>query len=384
MSEHDDIDFDFFGDSEPEPPKKRLVRRPSGPRDGGGPPPPRRPAGPARTSTPIMRLVSLIAFAIALILILIFAVRSCESSNESAAYKSYMDKVGKIASDSQSVGKGLSKLLARQELSQTVVETTLKGLISQQRIDIENASKLTPPGPLRKQNEQMIEALQFRENALNGLLEVFKETMSKRGNTAANKAGIALSQQMQRGVASDVIWQDMFIAPAQEVLKSEGISGVAPPSSVFIADSQIATYNSMSLVWQRFHGVQTTNTSGSIHGTNIAYLKVLPSGKILNAGITQVIKTSDRLAFAVGVENGGDFLEQNIKVTLKIGQSPDPIVKTLTIAQIYPKAQQQVVFRSLAVTELANKIPVSVDVQRVTGEVRVDNNVATYEVRFTF
>ncbi len=331
-----------------------------------------------------MRLVSLIAFAIALILILIFAVRSCESSNESAAYKSYMDKVGKIASDSQSVGKGLSKLLARQELSQTVVETTLKGLISQQRIDIENASKLTPPGPLRKQNEQMIEALQFRENALNGLLEVFKETMSKRGNTAANKAGIALSQQMQRGVASDVIWQDMFIAPAQEVLKSEGISGVAPPSSVFIADSQIATYNSMSLVWQRFHGVQTTNTSGSIHGTNIAYLKVLPSGKILNAGITQVIKTSDRLAFAVGVENGGDFLEQNIKVTLKIGQSPDPIVKTLTIAQIYPKAQQQVVFRSLAVTELANKIPVSVDVQRVTGEVRVDNNVATYEVRFTF
>ena len=384
MSEHDDIDFDFFGDSEPEPPKKRLVRRPSGPRDGGGPPPPRRPSGPAHTGTPIVRLVSLIAFAIALILILIFAVRSCESSNESAAYESYMEKVGKIASDSQNVGKDLNKLLARQELSQSVVETTLKGLISQQGIDIENASKLKPPGTLRKQHEQMIEALQFRENALNGLLQVFKETISKHGSTAANKAGIALSRQMQRGVASDVIWEDMFIAPAQEVLKSEGISGVAPPSSVFVADSQISTYNSMSLVWSRFHGVQTTNASGTIHGTNIAYLKVLPSGKTLNAGITQVIKTSDRLAFAVGVENGGDYLEQNIKVTLKIGQSPDPIVKTLKIAQIYPKAQQEVVFRSLAVTELANKVPVSVDVERVTGETNTANNVATYEVRFTF
>ena len=384
MSEHDDIDFDFFGDSEPEPPKKRLVRRPSGPRDGGGPPPPRRPSGPPHTGTPIVRLVSLIAFAIALILILIFAVRSCASSNETAAYKSYMDKVGKIASDSQNVGKDLNKLLARQELSQSVVETTLKGLISQQGIDIENASKLKPPGTLRKQHEQMIEALQLRENALSGLLQVFKETMSKHGNTAANKAGIALSQQMQRGVASDVIWEDMFIAPAREVLKSDGISGVAPPSSVFVADSQIATYNSMSLVWQRFHGVQTSNASGTIHGTNIAYLKVLPSGKTLNAGITQVIKTSDRLAFAVGVENGGDYLESNIKVTLKIGQTPDPIVKTLKIAQIYPKAQQEVVFRSLAVTELADKIPVSVDVERVTGETNTGNNVATYEVRFTF
>ena len=117
MSEHDDIDFDFFVDSTPEPPKKRLVRRPSGPRDGGGSPPPRRPANPPHTASPIVRLVSLIAFAVALILILIFAVRSCESSSESAAYKNYMDKVSRIATDSQSVGTQLSALLDKQNLS---------------------------------------------------------------------------------------------------------------------------------------------------------------------------------------------------------------------------------------------------------------------------
>jgi hypothetical protein len=385
MSEHDDIDFDFFGDSTPEPPKKRLVRRPSGPRDGGGSPPPRHPAGPPHTSTPIVRLLSLIAFAIALILILIFAVRSCESSNESAAYKSYMDKVAKIASSSQSAGANLSTLLAKQSLSESVIETTLKGLISQEGIDIQNASKLTPPGPLRTQHGQMVEALQLRENALSGLLDVFKKTESKHGNTASTKAGVALSKQMLRGVASDVLWQDMFAAPAQGVLKRQGISGVAPPDSVFVKDSALATYTSMAAVWQRFHGVQTTNTSGTVHGTSIAYVKVLPSGKTLNQALSDtVIKTSDRLAFAVGVENGGDFLESGIKVTLKIGQSPGPIVKTLTIDQIYPKSQQEVVFRSLAVTELANKVPVSVDVARVTGETNIANNVATYEVRFTF
>jgi hypothetical protein len=94
-----------------------------------------------------VRLVSLIAFAIALILILIFAVRSCESSSENAAYKNYMDEVAKIASSSQSAGKSLSALLDKQELSESVVETTLKGLISQEGIDVQNAQKLTPPGP---------------------------------------------------------------------------------------------------------------------------------------------------------------------------------------------------------------------------------------------
>ncbi|MHB8060538.1 MAG: hypothetical protein ACYDHO_06870 [Gaiellaceae bacterium] len=331
-----------------------------------------------------MRLLSLIAFAIALILILIFAVRSCESSNESAAYKNYMDEVAKIASDSQSVGANLSKLLDRQQLSEPVVESTLKALISQQGIDIKNASKLAPPGPLRTQHEQMVEALQFRENALNGLLDVFKKTQSKRGSGAATKAGVALSNQMKRGLASDVLWQDSFVSPAKKVLDSRGITGIAPPSSVFVADSARATFNSMAAVWQRFHGVQITNPSGNIHGTNIAYVKVLPSGKTLNTALTQTIKTSDRLAFAVGVENGGDYLEQNIKVTLKIGQSPNPIVKTLTIPQIYAKSQQEVVFRSLAVSELANKVPISVDVARVTGETNIDNNVATYEAMFTF
>jgi hypothetical protein len=208
--------------------------------------------------------------------------------------------------------------------------------------------------------------------------------MSKHSSTAATKAGVALSQQMLRGVASDVLWQDMFVTPAQEVLKQQGISGVAPPSSVFVADSQRATYSSMQVVWQRFHGVLSTNTSGTTHGTSIAYVKVLPSGKTLNAAIMETITTSNRLAFAVGVYNGGDYLEQNIVVTLKIAQSPDPIVKKQTIASIYPKAKQEVVFRSLSISDLAHKIPVSVDVAEVPGETNISNNVATYEVMFSF
>ncbi len=386
MSEHDDIDFDFFGDSEPEPPKKRLVRRPSGPRNGGGSPPPKHPAGPPQSATPIWRLVSLIAFAIALILILIFAVRSCESSNQNAAYKSYMDKVDPIASDSHAVGQELARLLDRQDLSEQIVEAKLKGLIQRQGIDVQNASQLAPPGPLRDAHSQMVEALQLRENSLIGLLNVFRKTASKHGSTAATQASVALSKQMLRGLASDVIWEDMFVAGAQDVLKSQGISGVFPPDSVFVADPVRATFNSMGVVWQRFHGVQTsTTTSGAVHGTNIAFVKVFPGATTLTEGVTQTIKTSNDLRFVVGVENGGDFLESNVKVTLRIGQKPGPIVKTLTIPQIYSKTQQEVVFKGpFAVNDLINVVPINVDVAPVSGETNTANNKATYEVRFSF
>jgi len=386
MSDHDDdIDFDFFGDSAPEPPKKRLVRRPSGPTSGGGSPPPKRPVSTPHNNNPAVRLVSLIAFAIALILILIFAVRSCQSSNESSAYKSYMEKVAGVATDSQLVGKELTTLLDRQDLKEAIVEKKLEGLISRQQIDIDKASKLAPPGPLRKAHEQMVEALQLRKSALTGLLTVFSKTSAKHGSVEATKAGVALSQQMQRGVASDVLWEDMFVSAVRGVLKEKGITGAPPPNSVFIADTVRATVNSMGVVWQRFHGVQVSNTSGTTHGTNIAYVKVMPAGETLNEGITKPIKIRKDLKFVVGVKNGGDYLEQNIKVTLLIKQSPQAITRSQTIDEIYSGSTKEVVFKGpFNITDPINQIPLKIDVTPVTGETYTGNNRATYEVRFTF
>jgi hypothetical protein len=389
MSEHDeDIDFDFFGEPEPASPKRqRLVRRPSGP-PPGGPPRSGRPSGPAPPATPIVRLVSLVAFAIAAILILIFAVRSCESSNESAAYKNYMASAGTIATDSQSVGKQLTDLLASQDLTEKTVESKLTLLIGHQTIDIQKASKLEPPGPLRQQQDRLLEALQLRQNALTGLLAVFKGTASKKGTEAEmNTAGQLLSKQMLRGLASDVVWTDMFQSPSRTILQKEGIAGVSPPASVFIADPQYATTNSMSSDWQRIHGVQTSSTTtGGRHGTGISDVKV--GGQTLTPGVTATIKDTGSITFVVGVNNGGDYLEQNVRVTLVINQRQQPIKIPQTIGQILSQTTKEVVFKigagtKYSLTDLINVVPIKVAIDPVPGETYLANNQVTYEVRFT-
>jgi hypothetical protein len=389
MSGHDDdIDFDFFGEPEPEPPKRRLVRRPAGPPPGG--PPPRRPGAPAPPATPIVRLVGLIVFAIAVILILVFAVRSCETSNKTAAYRSYMDQVTKIAADSQAVGKRLNAMLADQNLTEVKLETQLKGLIGEQDIVIRNASKLTPPGPLRQQQAKMIEALQLRSDALNGLLTVFRATYNKHGITEIAKSGLLLSAQMYKAVASDVLWTDMFIAQTRAVLQKEGVAGVSPPSSVFLADPDQATRGAMGAVWQKIHGIQSSTTSSGAgqHGTGIAYLKIAPSGQTLYPNSTAtVIKLISNLTFVVGVKNTGDFLEQNVKVTLVITQAAPnkPITKYEVIPQIYNGVTQPVDFRGpFNVATMITPVKIKVDVAPVTGEANLSNNSYTYNVIFSF
>lgn len=89
------------------------------------------------------------------------------------------------------------------------------------------------------------------------------------------------------------------------------------------------------------------------------------------------------LTFVVGVENGGDYEEHNVKVTLLIKQKPQPIRRSLTIGQIRRGAEQEVVFKGpFPLSDLISKIPLRVYVAPVSGETNLLNNSATYEVRF--
>jgi hypothetical protein len=121
-----------------------------------------------------------------------------------------------------------------------------------------------------------------------------------------------------------------------------------------------------------------------VHGACIAYVKVNPGNRTLHQGMASVIQLRSNSVFVVAVENGGDYLEHNVKVTLLIKQKPQPIRKSLTIGQIRSGAKRDVVFKGLNVTEFANKIPLKVSVAPVPGETNLVNNSATYEVLFTF
>jgi len=386
MTERDtDIDFDFFEEEEPPTQESsradRLMRRPGGPR--GPQRPPRAPAN----LTPLLRLVGLIAFAILIIVLLVFWIQSCNEASKTATYKNYMAKVDQVSSSSQQTGRQLSQALLAQGLKQAEVERRISGLARQEQLDVDRAREITPPGTLRDEHDSLIEALQFRVSGLNGLARALAATANTKDLT---RAGSVLASQMQRLLASDVIYDDSFKAPAIAELRRQGVTGTNEsggplvPDSNFLQTADLATTTSMVNVLNKIRGGAVTPSQGGLRGTNIVKTEVLPSGTELSTTQQTPITVRTNMAFRVTVEDSGDSQETGIPVTLRIVQSSGgTITKKQTISFINPGEQKAVVFTNIPAVNFASNATIKVEVQPVPGESNTDNNSADYPVIFS-
>ena len=385
-----DFEFDFFEEPETQEASSRgdrSLRRPLRGRGGGrGPRLPQRPLRPRTGFTPLLRLLGLIAFAILIVVLLLLWVQSCQNDAKRDAYSTYMTDIAAVGRDSQRVGRELSDVLTTPRLTPAELQKQLAGLVQQQRIGTDRARALDPPGPLRAAHEQAIEALQFRGDGLAGIAEAFRRTQ---GSKDAAAAGALLASQAERLVASDVVWDDLFVEPAVATLRDEEISGVEVPDSNFVQTPDLASTRSMVPIWERINGSAASGSGGTggtptgLHGTNIESVRVVPGGQTLSAGTENTVEASTDLAFAVTIANSGDAQEVKIEVTLTIQQSPTPIVKKQTVEIINPGETKTVSFRDFPSVDFGERRIMRIDVDPVPGEKNLTNNSAEYPVIFS-
>jgi len=390
MTEHDsDLDFDFFDDDEPTTRQAVDEEAPAGPeqppdqrRGSRRPPPGRPPVG----MTPLLRLAGLIAFAILIVVLLVFWISSCSSASKKSSYKNYYSKVGVVANQSDQVGRELNDALTTQGIKYSALVSRLNGLAQSEQQNVAAMRAIHPPGPLRLEHQEALEALEFRVSGLRGLADGFGQASKAPKNVTTNALKLLLPPS-QRLTSSDVVWSDLFQAPAQGnggVLEREGITGVAVPGSIFVTSPDFASSRYWEAILQRLQGASTSGgTSGGLHGTGIVKTVALPGNQELSQTTENTVTATTDLGFAVTVEDTGDSQEVQIKVTLTIQQSPSPIVQTKTIDLINPGEQKQVVFRNLGQVQFATRTTVKVDVAPVPHEAKTDNNSASYSVIFS-
>ncbi len=386
MTEHDtDLDFDFFGDEDAETrpgfQEEERQARPGPPRR----PPPRRPPPSARPPvglTPLLRLAGLIAFAILIIVLFIFWISSCQGASKKSSYKSYMEKVGTVAKDSEQIGRDLNDALTTQGIKSAELQSRISGLAQQEQQDVAAARAMSPPGPLRIQHQHAIEALEFRVSGLSGLADAFKQAALTPKNVTGN--ALLLAGQAERLVSGDVVWDDLFKDPAVDELRRQGVTGVAVPDSNFVPNPDYASSRFWEAILERLQGAATSGGStGGLHGTGIVTTKALPGNQELSESTENTVTATTDLGFAVTVEDTGDSQEVQVKVTLTIQQSPTPIVQTKTIDLINPGEDKTVIFRNLGQVQFATRTVVKVDVQPVPQEKSTSNNSKQYPVIFS-
>ena len=372
MSEREsDIEFDFF-----EEPETREAARPERPPQRGGPRPPvRTPQG----LTPLLRLVGLIAFAIVIVVLLVYAIEGCQSSSKHAKYDHYITKVRDIASHSQSTGNRLTALLTQAGIKTADLQNRLAGLARDAQQTADTARALDPPGRLRGQDMAMIQALDYRYSGLVGIADALRQALAKKGTSGA---GALVEGPALRLIASDVIWSDSFKAPTGQVLQNQGVGDIRVPGSTFVQNPDFFTATSLNSIIGRLKGGSVTPTQGGLHGTNIVKTVALPRGTELST-TTQlpVIATTD-LAFAVTIKDSGNSAEVNIPVTLSVEQSP-PLQKKQIVRFINPGEEKTVVFRNIGAPQFTTPVKIKVVVSPVPGEHNTTNNTSEYPVIFS-
>jgi hypothetical protein len=378
MDPHDDdIEFDFFDDepatTEAQPSRVRLPRR------GGRGTGMRRPAGPPRGLTPLLRLLALIAILVALLVFFGLLLESCASTSKHDEYAHYMQKVSAIAAGSQKDGADVATALITPGKKAADLATTLRGLAEQERQNVRAAENLDPPGRLRQEHGSLIEALQLRVSGVEGLAKTFEDNPNSKG---AGEAGV-LAQQADRLLASDVVWDDLFSGPSVAEMKRQGVSGVSAPESHFITNRDLISEASMSLVLKRLQGATSGGTPTGLHGTNIVATKVEPGGQTLSTQTENTVTATSDLKFVVTIADSGDSQEVQIKVTLTIQKPGGAIVKTKTLDVINPGQERAVTFGDLGQVPFATKTTLSVDVAPVPHEHNTTNNKASYPVIFS-
>ena len=381
MSQYDDdLDFEFFDEPDTQEAASTQRRRMPLPRPQPRPPgsgPPKRSGGIA----PLLRLVGLIAFAILIVVLLVFWIQSCQGSSKHSEFENYMNDISQTASQSQSIGKEFARLLTTPGLKEDDLESRLNGLAQRQRQLVARAQDIVPPGQLRDEQRAAVEALQFRASGLTGLENAFRQTFDYQ---SGDEASTVLSVQAQRLLASDVVWDDLFKAPAKDVLQNEGITGVAVPASTFLSSPDLASSSALKPIWERIQGAEHggTNTTG-LHGTGIELTRALPSETELSQDTETTITVTPDLAFEVSIKDTGDSQEVEVQVNLTIQKTPTSIVKSQTIPLINTGETKTVTFRDLGQPPFGQRTSVKVDVKPVPGESSTANNTAEYPVIFS-
>jgi hypothetical protein len=380
MTEHEtDLDFDFFDD---EPGSGQPVEEERGTRQP--PKPPRRPptGRPPVGLTPLVRLAGLIAFAILIVVLLVFWISSCQGAGKKSSYKHYMDKVNVVAKDSAQIGRELNDALTTQGIKFSDLNQKISGLAQREQQNVAAAQALHPPGPVRLQHQQAIESLEFRVSGLRGLADGFTQASKSPKNVTGN--ALLLTNQANRLISSDVVWDDLFKDPSIEELRHQGITGVAVPDSNFVPNPDYGSTSFWEAILQRLQGAATSGTtSGGLHGTGLISVTAEPGNQPLSENTENTVTATTDLAFAATIEDTGDSQEVQIKVTLTIQQSPSPIVQTKTIDLINPGEQKTVTFHNLGQVQFATRTTVKMDVAPVPNETNRDNNSKEFPVIFS-
>jgi hypothetical protein len=390
--EEDDLDFGGLADEPRSRPRRSSSRsrgaRPRGGRSrrggrgGGG-------GGAVALQGPRGRLLLGIAFAVILVVVIVFVVKECQRNQLEDSYTSYLNDVAGIVTQSAEQGTRLRQVMANQRGDRPPqLKAKIQAIAGDARGLVDRAEDLDPPGALSGAQRSFVTALEYRVTGLSLLSQNLTALLQSNDQEFT---ALGLADGMQRFLASDVIYADSFEGPARAALEKDDITGIqVPKGQAFLPNPALAAEDGAKTLIPglRRRGAQQGggDSSGNLKGTSLVMTEAVPSGQRLAPGSVTTVQASDQLKWKITIENGGDFTETGVVVTATFsypGTPNDAESKETSVSTIDPGDSTSVEIPGPTNPVFGEQGTLMVEIEPVSGETNTDNNRAEYPVKIT-
>lgn len=329
----------------------------------------------------VRRLVAAGAGIVALLL-LVFAFRGCLNSRKESAYRDYLREVSALVKESDGESRNLFRVLSGPDNASDVdVENQLNTFSGQAGQLVERASQIDHPGELDGAQGYLEEAFTFRRDGVAAIARQLPAAIADQGDQKRGTQQIAAS--MQNFLTSDVIYQTRVAPKLRSALKQESLGSEPIPRSKFLPDVQWLDPATVADRIGKLGGRGTSDKQAApgLHGTGVAAATL--GGQALTAGGSANISAAGNPSLTVQVANQGENTETDVKVSVTIGRGTDAIKAEKVLDTVAGGETKAVEIPIADQPPTGQNVPVTVEVAKVPGEEKVDNNKASYSAIFT-
>lgn len=303
-----------------------------------------------------------------LLILVVLGIKGCLDARANRELGDYARNVAQIVEETQQTSETFFGKL-EEPGSESVTDFVEQVNADRSAVDAyaTRIDDLSTPGDMSKAQSNLELSYQLRANAMD---EIADKMSTALGDAGADKAMAGIAKQMQKLLASDVIYESVVRPEVDGVLADNGISDSDLPKSTFLADEKWLDEGTVSDALAAISGGSSSGDASGLHGTGLAAVSVNETELIEGAPTT--IAGGEGVEVEVQVQNQGESTENGVTVAVTYeGNTVSGEIDELPAGEVGTAV--------IPLTPMpSGEVTLEIEVEAVDGEQVTENNEAVY------
>jgi hypothetical protein len=301
-----------------------------------------------------------------LLILIVLGVKGCLDARANRELSDYARNVTQIVEETEQTSKDFfGKLEDPGGLSVTEFVNEVNADRSAMDNYRSRVESLGTPGDMKRAQGNLELVYELRAS---GMDEIADKMSTALGEAGAEKAMAAIAKQMQKLMASDVVYETVVRPEVDGVLADNGISGSDLPEGMVLPDERWLEESTVSGALGGISG--NSGAAPGVHGLELVGVSV--NGTELVEGAAATVSGEEGVEVEATVENQGESTEDGVTVAVTV----DGNTLQGEIDEVGAGEQQTATIPLTPAPQ--GEVTLEVEAEPVAGEQVTENNEASY------